>query len=230
MHTRESDGRATLEEMAEAARALGYEYIAITDHSKALAMANGLDEKRAVAFAHQVREMDQSGLGLRVFSGLECDIRRDGAMDLEDDALGELDLVIGSVHSYMNLEAGGDDRPAAARARMSASARARPSHRPHAAASRSVSVRLRSRGRGGGAPQRVSGNQRQPGAAGSDGLADSRGQGQGLQVRRSRPTRIIPSIWPTCATACRMARRGWLEPADILNTLPVGEFAQGHSR
>jgi len=47
----------------------GYEYIAITDHSKALAMANGLDEKRAVAFAHQVREMDQSGLGLRVFSG-----------------------------------------------------------------------------------------------------------------------------------------------------------------
>ena len=104
MHTRETDGRATLEEMAEAARALGYEYIAITDHSKALAMANGLDEKRAVAFAHQVREMDQSGLGLRVFSGLECDIRRDGAMDLENDALAELDFVIGSVHSYMNLE------------------------------------------------------------------------------------------------------------------------------
>ncbi len=104
MHTRESDGRATLEEMAAAARELGYEYVAITDHSKALAMANGMDEKRAVAFAHQVREMDQSGLGLRVFSGIECDIRRDGAMDLEDDALGELDFVIGSVHSYMNLE------------------------------------------------------------------------------------------------------------------------------
>src|ERR1700688_4869134 len=105
MHTLETDGRATLEEMAEAAHAQGYEYIAITDHSKALAMANGLDEKRAVAFAHQVREMDQSGLGIRVFSGLECDIRRDGAMDLEDSALAELDFVIGSVHSYMNLEA-----------------------------------------------------------------------------------------------------------------------------
>ena len=87
MHTTETDGRATLEEMAEAARALGYEYIAITDHSKALAMANGLDEKRAVAFAQHVREMDRSDLGIRVFSGLECDIRRDGAMDLEDDAL-----------------------------------------------------------------------------------------------------------------------------------------------
>ncbi len=104
MHTRESDGRATLEEMAAAACELGYEYIAITDHSKALAMANGLDEKRAVAFAHQVRELNQRDLGIRVFSGIECDIRRDGTMDLEDDALAELDFVIGSVHSYMNLE------------------------------------------------------------------------------------------------------------------------------
>jgi DNA polymerase (family 10) len=104
MHTTETDGRASLEEMAGAARAVGYEYIAITDHSKALAMANGLDEKRAVAFAHRVREMKHDELGLRVFSGIECDIRRDGAMDLEDDALAELDWVIGSVHSYMNLE------------------------------------------------------------------------------------------------------------------------------
>jgi DNA polymerase (family 10) len=104
MHTLESDGRATLEEMAASAHALGYEYVAITDHSKALAMANGMDEKRAIAFAHTVREMDQKPLGLRVFSGIECDIRRDGVMDLDDDALGELDFVIGSVHSYMNQE------------------------------------------------------------------------------------------------------------------------------
>ena len=104
MHTTESDGRATLAEMAEAARERGLDYIAITDHSKSLAMTNGLDEKRAVAFAHQVREMDQRELGLRVFSGLECDIMRDGAMDLADDALAELDWVVGSVHSYMNLE------------------------------------------------------------------------------------------------------------------------------
>src|SRR5690348_1776155 len=105
MHTTETDGRATLEEMAVAAREMGYEYIAITDHSKALAMANGLDEARAVAFAKQVREINQKGLGIRVFSGLECDILRDGALDLAHDALAELDLVIGSVHSHMNLEA-----------------------------------------------------------------------------------------------------------------------------
>jgi DNA polymerase (family 10) len=105
MHTTETDGRATLQEMAEAAREHGYEYIAITDHSKALAMANGLDEARAVAFAKQVRELNRNGLGIRIFSGLECDILRDGALDLADDALAELDLVIGSVHSHMNLEA-----------------------------------------------------------------------------------------------------------------------------
>ncbi|MEO7653925.1 MAG: DNA polymerase/3'-5' exonuclease PolX [Bryobacteraceae bacterium] len=104
MHTRETDGRATLEEMAEAARSLGYAYIAITDHSKALAMANGLDEARVVAFAKQVREINQRDLGIRVFSGLECDILKDGEMDIANDALAELDIVIGSVHSHMNLE------------------------------------------------------------------------------------------------------------------------------
>ena len=105
MHTTETDGRASLEEMVAAARDRGYEYVAITDHSKALAMANGLDEARVVAFARQVRELNRSGPGIRVFSGIECDILKDGAMDLANDALAELDLVIGSVHSHMNLEA-----------------------------------------------------------------------------------------------------------------------------
>jgi DNA polymerase (family 10) len=107
MHTTETDGRAPLDEMAEAARARGYEYIAITDHSKALAMANGLDEKRVVAFARQVREINRDGMfsGLRIFSGIECDILKDGSLDLANDALAELDLVIASVHSHMNMEA-----------------------------------------------------------------------------------------------------------------------------
>ena len=104
MHTTATDGHATLREMAEAAAALGYEYIAITDHSKALAMSNGLDEERVVEFAREVRDLNRAGLPLRVFSGLECDILRDGTMDISEDALAELDLVIGSVHSYFNLE------------------------------------------------------------------------------------------------------------------------------
>jgi DNA polymerase (family 10) len=106
MHTTETDGRATLEEMAEAAREIGYQYIAITDHSKSLAMANGLDEQRASAFAARVRKLNEDGgLGIRLFSGLECDIMRDGAMDLSWDALAELDFVIGSVHNNMTMEA-----------------------------------------------------------------------------------------------------------------------------
>src|SRR5579884_4125306 len=104
MHTTATDGRASLQEMAEAAAALGYEYVAITDHSKALAMSNGLNEERVVAFAAQVRELSRNGLPLRVFSGIECDILRDGAMDLAEDALAELDFVIGSVHNNMNME------------------------------------------------------------------------------------------------------------------------------
>jgi DNA polymerase (family 10) len=104
MHTVATDGKATLEEMAEAARDLGYEYIAITDHSKALAMSNGLDEQRVIEFARRVRELDHAALGIRVFSGLECDIMKDGFMDIAHDALAELDLVIGSVHNNMNME------------------------------------------------------------------------------------------------------------------------------
>ncbi len=105
MHTTATDGRASLEEMAESARALGYEYIAITDHSKAMAMTFGLDEKRVVDFARTVRKLNETGdLGIHIFSGLECDILKEGEMDIEWDSLAELDLVIGSVHSHMNLE------------------------------------------------------------------------------------------------------------------------------
>ena len=142
MHTTETDGKASLEEMAEAAAALGYEYIAITDHSKALAMANGLDEARVVAFAQKVRELNQSGLPLRILSGLECDILRDGTLDIEESALAELDLVMGSVHSYMNLEPQ-EMTDRLLRALDSPSLRiAGSSHRPHAASPRSVFFRF----------------------------------------------------------------------------------------
>lgn len=105
MHTTATDGRATLEEMAEAARAKGYEYVAITDHSKAIAMSFGLDEAKVEELAARVRGINASGqLGIHVFSGIECDILRDGTLDLSWDALAQLDFVIGSVHSNMTME------------------------------------------------------------------------------------------------------------------------------
>jgi DNA polymerase (family X) len=95
-----SDGHNTIREMAEAALACGYEYIAITDHSKNLAMTNGLDEKRALEHIQRIREVDQQMEGrIRVFAGIEVDILADGALDLDDEVLAQMEMVIASVHT-----------------------------------------------------------------------------------------------------------------------------------
>src|SRR5206468_5887358 len=79
------------------------DYIAITDHSQALAMANGLDEHRALEHAARIRALDGAA-GVRLLAGIECDIRADGSLDLADDCLGALDLVVASVHSAFNQD------------------------------------------------------------------------------------------------------------------------------
>jgi DNA polymerase (family 10) len=100
MHTHETDGHNSIREMAEAALAVGYQYIAITDHSKALAMTNGLDEKRALEHMQRIREVDKEMEGrIRVFTGIEVDILSDGALDLDDEVLAQMDVVIASIHS-----------------------------------------------------------------------------------------------------------------------------------
>ena len=100
MHTTASDGHNSIREMADAALACGYEYIAITDHSKNLAMTNGLDEKRALKQIKQVRAVDHDlERRIRVFAGIEVDILADGALDLDDEVLAQLDVVIASVHT-----------------------------------------------------------------------------------------------------------------------------------
>jgi DNA polymerase (family 10) len=104
MHTPASDGKNTIEEMAAEARRLGHEYIAITDHSKAVTVANGLDEKRAAAHIKALHAADKKGLGIRVFAGSEVDILKDGSLDYSDEILAQLDVVVCSIHSYFNLE------------------------------------------------------------------------------------------------------------------------------
>ena len=104
MHTTATDGKETIETMARAARASGHEYIAITDHSQALAMAGGLDEAAALAHAARIREVNGRVDGLTLLAGIECDIRADGTMDLSDDCLAQLDLVVASVHSSFSME------------------------------------------------------------------------------------------------------------------------------
>jgi DNA polymerase (family 10) len=104
MHTTESDGKDDIRGMAAAAREDGLEYIAITDHSQSLAMANGLDERRALAHAARIRRLDAEGAGVRLLAGIECDILPDGSLDLADDCLASLDIVIASVHSAFNQD------------------------------------------------------------------------------------------------------------------------------
>lgn len=222
MHTTESDGRATLEEMAAANRALGYEYLCITDHSKALAMANGLDEKRAVAFAHRVREVD---LGIHVFSGLECDILRNGDMDLANDALAELDFVIASVHSHMNLTGTEmTERLLAAIENPHVKAIGHPTGRillhresyayefetiARAAARRGVFMEINA------SPERLDLNQTLIRSA------------KALGVRFVINTDAHhPRHLENMRYGVKMARRGWLTAGDVVNSLPLAKFRQ----
>src|SRR6202051_22212 len=104
MHSTASDGKHTVEEMAETARQLGHEYIAMTDHSKSVTIANGLDEKRVVAHIKKLRALDAEGLGIRVLVGSEVDILKDGALDYSNEILAQIDVVVCSIHSYMQLD------------------------------------------------------------------------------------------------------------------------------
>jgi DNA polymerase (family 10) len=225
MHTTETDGRGTLEEMIEAARERGYEYIAITDHSKALAMANGLDETRAVAFAKQVRELNRRGPGIRLFSGIECDILRDGAMDLADDALAELDVVIGSVHSHMSLE------PAEMTDRL-----LRALECPHIRIlGHPTGRRLLEREAYPFDFERVAAEAVKRGVWLEINASPERLDLHGPLIRaaKSKGARFTISTdahHPKNLWGMRYgvvtARRGWLGPADIMNTLPADRFAE----
>jgi DNA polymerase (family X) len=100
MHTTETDGMNTIHEMAEAAFGRGLKYIAITDHTKNLAMTNGMDDRRALEHVRRIREVDHEMEGrIRVLAGVEVDILAEGELDLADETLAEMDIVIASVHS-----------------------------------------------------------------------------------------------------------------------------------
>jgi DNA polymerase (family 10) len=102
-HTKATDGRNSLKEMVEAARNHGFEYLAITDHSRRLAMAHGLDPKRLFEQLEEIDRLNDALPGLTILKGIEVDILEDGSLDLPDEDLGRLDLVVGAVHSHFRL-------------------------------------------------------------------------------------------------------------------------------
>jgi DNA polymerase (family 10) len=223
MHTTASDGKNSIEEMAAAARALGHQYIALTDHSKAVTVANGLDEKRMASQIAKIRAADARGLGIRVLVGSEVDILKDGRLDYSDEILAQLDVVVCSVHSYMNLErAEMTDRILAALENPYTQIIAHPTGRLllrrdpfdydmekvlDAAKKYGVAMECNSY------PDRLD-------------LKDTH-----LRMCKERGVKVVISTDSHTTTnlglikyGVQTARRGWLEKKDVLNTLPIEEF------
>jgi DNA polymerase (family 10) len=105
MHTTASDGHASIEGMAAAAKDLGYKYILITDHSKAVTVANGLSEERAAEHIKRIHAARTKVKGIEIWAGTEVDIMGDGTLDYSNDLLKQFDIVLASVHSRMNMPA-----------------------------------------------------------------------------------------------------------------------------
>jgi DNA polymerase (family 10) len=229
MHTVETDGRCTIQEMAEAARARGYKYMAITDHSKNLAMANGLDDKRAVQHIKKIRDTGKKIDGIRVLAGIEVDILADGRLDLSDSVLEQMDVVIASVHSHFNQEpAQMTERLLKAVANKTVSMIGHPTGRLllkrdayqfdmekvlEAAAKHGVAMELNAY------PDRLD-------------LSDRH-----LRMAKERGVKVVintdshhTSHLEKIKYGLLQARRAWLTKDDVLNTLPAEEFVAAMKR
>jgi DNA polymerase (family X) len=229
MHTTASDGRADAETMALAACAAGLSYIAITDHSQALAMANGLDERRVLEHARRIRELNDRLDGITVLAGIECDIRADGTMDLAHDCLAELDIVIASVHSaFAQDESEMTDRilraiecpyvdvlghPTGRRILKREGYRVNFDRLTEAAAAAGVAVEINCQ------IERLDLDENHA------RLARDRGVKVIIDSDAHSPAALGLLRW-----GVTVARRAWLEPGDVLNTLPVDAFRQSLRR
>jgi DNA polymerase (family X) len=223
MHTTASDGKHSIEEMAETARQLGHEYIAITDHSKSVTIANGLDERRAAAHIKKLHAADAKGLGIRVLAGSEVDILKDGELDYSEEILAQLDVVVCSIHSYMQLDrAAMTDRMLACIENPYAQIIGHPTGRRllvresfdydmekvlDACAKHGVAMECNSY------PERLD-------------LKEVY-----LRMCKERGVKVVISTdshntlhLPYIRYGVTMARRGWLTKADVINTLPVDQF------
>jgi DNA polymerase (family X) len=225
MHTVETDGKNTIEEMAEAAKACGYKYMAITDHSKNLAFANGLDDTRAVGHIQKIREANNVIEGITIFAGIEVDILADGDLDLSDDVLAQMDIVIASVHSVFNQEpAKMTDRLLKAISNPNTSVIGHPTGRLQlrrdayqfdmdavlmAAAKHKVAMELNSY------PDRLDLNDIH--------LRQAKQRGVKILINTdSHHTSHLDKI----RFGIMQARRAWLTKNDVLNTLPPAAFAK----
>jgi len=222
-HTTASDGREDIETMGLAARAAGLSYLAITDHSKSLAMANGLDERRVRAHAARIREIDKRLDGITLLAGIECDIRADGTLDLDSDCLGELDLVIASVHSMFNQdEAQMTERLLRALASPHVDILGHPTGRrllKREPVKFDVSRVMDAAAKWGVALEINSNVERLDLSDTYARLARDRGVTLVINTDSHNPAEFQRLDW-----GITVARRAWLTAADVVNTQPVDEF------
>ena len=220
MHTNWSDGRSTLREMVETAASLGHEYIAITDHSESSRVANGLTPERLRAQIQQVREIDAEIDGMEVLAGSEVDILKDGSLDFPDELLGELDIVVASVHGGLSMsESEMTDRVIRAIENPYVTIIGHPTgrllgRRPgfainleaviDAAAAHQVALEINA------APSRLD---LEP-----DPVRQARDRGALLSVNTDAHS--APDL-ARALFGINVARRGWLEKANVLNTYPL---------
>jgi len=222
-HTDWSDGHASIEEMAAKAAEMGLEYIAVTDHTKALGIANGLDEERLIKQMDEVRRVDEENPEIRVLAGTECDIRRDGRLDISDDVLAELDWVVAAVHSGFKMEEQAmTNRVIEAIQNEHVDTLAHPTGRliqrrsPYAldldavfeaAAEEGVMMEINCY------PERLD----------LSDVDSRRAKEHGVKMTLGTDAHI-PSELEFLPLGVAVARRGWLEAADVANTLSVDEL------
>jgi DNA polymerase (family 10) len=223
MHTTASDGRDSIEEMGEAAKKLGYEYIALTDHSKAVTVANGMDDKRTLAQIKKIRAAQERVPGIRLLAGIEVDILKNGSLDLSNEVLAQLDVVVASIHSFMNLEREAmTDRILAAIENPYTQILAHPTGR--------LLLRRESFAYD---VEKVLDAAKKNGAAVECNAYPDRLDFNDVHLRmaRERGVKVVISTDAHSTTHFRMmkygvitARRGWLEKKHVLNTRPLNEF------
>ena len=222
-HTTATDGRDTIEAMARAAQAAGLRYLAITDHSQALAMANGLDERRALEHARAIHDVNARLDGITLLAGIECDIRQDGTMDLSDDCLAELDIVIASIHSGFGMDADAmTDRLLRALSCPWVDVLGHPTGRLilKRDAHKADMTRVIAEAAAAGVALEI--NAQIDRLDLEDGLA-RRAHAAGARIVISTDAHSVTALG-NMRWGVQVARRAWLAPADVLNTRPVDEL------
>lgn len=223
VHTSATDGSATIGEMAKAARARGFGHLAITEHSRHLALAHGLDAKGLRRQIDAIDRLNAKNPGIAILKGIEVDILEDGTLDLPDDVLGRLDLVVGAVHSAFGLS----------RARQTERI-LKAMDRPHFSILAHPSGRLIDRR----APYDVDMARIIRHAAGRGCFLEVNAHPERLDLldvycRMAKDAGVLvainsdahrPEDFDNLRFGIGQARRGWLGPADVLNARPLDEL------